>query len=36
MFIYIYCSDKEPEEVKPKDQGFNEAAGKDSRYIKYN
>jgi hypothetical protein len=25
---YINCSDKEPEEVKPKDQGFDEAAEK--------
>jgi hypothetical protein len=25
---YINCSDKEPEDVKPKDQGFDEAAEK--------
>jgi hypothetical protein len=34
---YINCSDKEPEDVKPKDQGFDEAAEKivDTSNTKY-
>jgi hypothetical protein len=30
---YINCSNKEPEEIKPKDQGFDEAAEKCRYFI---